>query len=230
MEVATSAAERMLLEAEFRARRGRVLRAEGHVVLAAAIGLGAVVVARQAAPAAFEPATAFFVLATLGSLLRVWWVANRHWRCPACEVRWETKETLASFAWNHCPSCGAPLRAYPVQREQERAALAEFALDPRSPGELLDLFERRRRRGLWAAAVAMAAAAVALVWMAGHDLGDTIVQSVMAGFGALVAGAMLWAARCPRCRSGIIGQGRHCQRCGLRLAEIGDPADPRTGG
>lgn len=223
-----TSSERMLLEAVFRERRRRVLRAEGWVVAAALIGLAAVAVAKQTAPAFFEVATAVFVLSVLASLLWVWRTANRYWRCPECDVRWETSETLASFNWNHCPSCGTPLLAHPKQRDQERAAFTEFALAALSHEELVERFERRRRRSMIVAGVGVLLGVALLVWVESLELGEFAGQGVAAFFSAVALGTVIWGARCPRCRTGIVGRGRHCQRCGLSLDDgLRDPLDSR---
>ena len=194
------------------------------------LGLLAIVVAKETDPAAIEGATAGFVLAIFASLLFVWRTANRHWRCPSCDVRWETSDTLASFHWNHCTSCGAPLRAYPQQRERERAALTDFALAARSREELRADFERRRRRSLIAAGVATVAGLAALLAIEQTDVPEWVGQGTVALFTAIVAATVVHGARCPRCRTGIVTRGHHCQRCGLQLGDpLSDAADPRTG-
>lgn len=229
MESELTTSERMLLEAEFRERRRRVLRAEAGVVAAAVLGILGVVVAKQTAPAAFEAATAVFVLSVLGSLLWVWRTANRYWHCPGCEVRWETRDTLASFQWNHCTHCGTPLRTYPSQREQERAAFTEFALEALPHEEWVARFERRRRRSLIAAGAAAVLGIGLLVFVGSLELGEFAGQGVAAFFTAVVVGTTLWGSRCPRCRTGIISRESHCQRCGLSLGEeISEPSGPRT--
>lgn len=226
MELEGATSERMLLEAELRVRRRRVLRAEAAVAGVFALGLGAVFAAKETAPGAFEAAVAFFAVATFGSLLAVWRTARRHWRCPACDVRWDTRDTLASFHWNHCPSCGAGLCAYPVQRDRERAAHIAFALADLPHDELVARFERRRRRGLWLAGAAALVGLAVLACIQGLELGEMAEQGVVAAFAAAVAGSLVWAMRCPRCQTGVIAAGRHCQRCGLHL---GDGAGGETG-
>jgi hypothetical protein len=212
------------LEAEFRERRRRVLRAQGAVLVCAVLGLAAVYAARQAAPDAFEAAVAGFVLATFGSILRVWWTARRHWRCPACDVRWQAQDAWASFSWNHCTTCGAPLLAAPVEREREREAARRFEMEAavRTGDSWRARFEGRRRRSRWAAGLAALAGVGALAWVQARGAGEMLEQSVAAGLVAIVTGTLIWGARCPRCESGTIGEGRHCQRCGLKLAGAED--------
>lgn len=218
----------MLVEASFRERRRTVLRAEGLVLACAVLGLGLVALVKGSGEAAVETAIACFVISVAGAMLNVWQVANRHWRCPACDVRWETRDTLASFQWNHCPSCGEALRAFPRPRDHERAARIAFEAGAPSHDQLVRDFERRNRRGAWLAGLAAAAGLVAMLWVSTSGLGETVEHAVVAGFGAAVAGSLVWGARCPRCRTGVIARGRHCQRCGLSLDAVSESADPRT--
>jgi hypothetical protein len=213
----------MRLEAGFRDRRRRVLRAEAAVAVCAVLGLGGVAAARQLAPALFEAATALFVLSTFGALGFVWWTARRHWRCPACDARWRTQESLASFAWNHCAACGTPLLAHPAQQEPERRAALEFELAGSMGGSWRARFEARRRRARWASAAALAVGGVGLVCIQPYGLGEDVLRALGAGLGAIVVGTHLWGSRCPRCTRGAIGEGHHCQRCGLAL----EPEDER---
>jgi hypothetical protein len=225
MQTGPSDAERMQLEAGFRARRRRVLRAQAGVAVCALLGLGLVIVAKQAAPGAFEGAVACFAIATFASLGVAWQTARRHWRCPACEERWASQDVLASFAWNHCARCGAPLLAHPVQRERERLASLQFAMQAPSHEELLSRFERRRRSALIAAGLVVLAGLAALVQVQARAPAEWVENAVVAGFGGVVAGILVWGGRCPRCRSGIVGRGRSCQRCGLRLDPDGGSGD-----
>lgn len=210
--------ERRLREAEFRERRRQLLRSQGTVLVAFALGLGLAIGAKEMAPAAFDAAVAVFVLGGVVSLLAAWRTARRAWRCPACDVRWESSDSLASFHWNHCASCGAALQAIPEQRERERLALAEFALEGLPHDELVARFTRRRRLGLLAAGAVALAGLAALVWVHAQGFGEPVTQGVAALFVAVAAAAAVLGSRCPRCRGGVVaGKGGHCQRCGLSL-------------
>jgi hypothetical protein len=223
--------ELRLRESEFAERRGRVLRSQAAVGAVFVAGLALVAAARAAAPGAFEPATAFLSLGTLGALLVASRTARRHWRCPVCHVRWEAGHAWASAAWNHCPACGAALRAHPRQRDAERLAATRFAQEDVPHDRLVARFERRRRRALRGAGAVAAAGIAALVWVQGRGWGERVEQLVVAAVAGLVTALAVLGARCPRCRSGaVLGRQRHCQRCGLSLArEIRGPADSPAG-
>jgi protein-S-isoprenylcysteine O-methyltransferase Ste14 len=219
MQAGASTADGMLREAEFLQRRRRVLRAEALVALAFVLGLGLVAAAKLTSPDHLEVATAFFVVSLFGSMLRVWRIANRHWRCPACDVRWGTRETLASLHWNHCPSCGEALRVHPRQRERERIAQAAFELEALPIEILRERFAQRRRRALVWVGLVIAAGVCLLVWVQGRfpAARDWLENLVVAGFGGVVVGLLVWGMRCPRCQTGVLVRGRYCMRCGLRL-------------
>ena len=46
-------------------------------------------------------------------------------------------------------------------------------------------------------------------------------RRVLRSMGALGAAAVALAARCPRCSVGLVGKGRHCQRCGFQFEPDG---------
>ena len=69
------------------------------------LGLGLVAAAKLMSPDHLEVATAFFVVSLFGSMLRVWRIANRHWRCPACGG-YLGKHGIPRF----CHKCGVRLR------------------------------------------------------------------------------------------------------------------------
>jgi hypothetical protein len=222
--------ESLLREAAFQERRRSVLRSMTALALATLAGIGLMLVARAYAPRAFDASVAVFLAAFAASGLAFWYRLRRHWRCPGCNVRWESGDALASAHWTHCPSCGESLRATPEQAAHERIASTHFALGDRSHEELVGSFLRRRRLGRIVAAVAVVCGAAVLVWGQQRGWSELAEQVVVALVAGLVAAVVVTSARCPRCRLGIVaGRGRHCQRCGLLLGrDLSAGADHRT--
>jgi hypothetical protein len=167
-----------------------------------------------------------FAVALLGSLLRVVHVARRVWRCPVCGVRWAAGDSLASFQWNHCPSCGEPLRAFPRERERERIARMAFEMETLGGAALRRRFALRRRRAAWLAGALVLAGVAAWAWVHGRASRDWMEDALAAGLGGAVAAVFLWSMRCPRCRGGLVGQAGACMRCGFRLDPASSPATP----
>lgn len=220
-------AETFLHEAEFLARRSRALRACGRLFAVGIGGIALCLLAKTSAPQAFQAAVILFVLSTAAAGLSYAYVLRRHWRCPVCDVAWESNDILGSSVWNHCAACGATLRAAPQQRERERLAVAEFEIQHLSRRELEARFLRRRRWGLaaFAGVVAVGVAGLVLVQIQGWGQNGRIgVMALCSGLG--VATAAL-ASRCPRCSVGLVGPGRHCARCGFAL-EPDAPAQPQA--
>lgn len=208
----------LLREAKFEERRRRTVRRMGAFILAAVGGMGLMVAAHAWAPAAFDACGVAFLVALATTGLALCYTLRRHWRCPACEVRWEAQDVLASTHWNHCPSCGEALRAAPKQSPRERIAQTEFALENLSSEELAARFRRRRRRSLMAASAALIAALATLVWASQQGWSRRALQAVGALSGGVVFSIVVLSSRCPRCGVGVIaGESGHCQRCGLRL-------------
>jgi hypothetical protein len=221
----------LLHAAEFEARRRRALRAMGVLVLASVTGLGLAMAAHELAPELFEPAVMLFVVTFGATGLALWRTLRRHWRCPACDARWDSSDVLASAHWNHCATCGEPLRVSPIESTREQSAVARFDRDETPHEELLARFLRRRRLGMLAAGVVAIAGVATLVWVQHQGWGELGEQAVVALFGGMLAAVVVTGARCPRCRVGIVARaGRHCQRCGLVLrSEVSGAADRRTG-
>ena len=219
-------AELMQVEALFQERRRRVLRAEALVAAALALGLLVVLAAKGSAPQHVTAAIAVLVALLSSAMLNVWRIARRHWRCPACDVRWQTVETLASLEWNHCSSCGAALRAHPRERELERSARLAFEREALPRDALLERLARRRRRALWSAAGILLAGLGFLAWLESRGVGNQVLQVALAGVSVAVAVTAVSGARCPRCMVGMLAPGRHCMRCGLHFEP---PADAERG-
>jgi hypothetical protein len=210
--------EHLLRAAEFEARRRRVLRAMAAFALATLGGVGLMLAARTFAPDDFDAGVAVFLAFFAATGLALWRTLGRHWRCPACAARWDTGDALASAHWNHCPTCGAPLRPAPAQATHERITTTQFALDDIPHDEIVSRFQRRRRRRLLGAGAVIVAGVATLVWVRDQGWGDAAEQVVVALFAGIVAAVGLTGTRCPRCQIGIVaGKARHCQRCGLLL-------------
>ena len=189
-----------------------------------ALGLAGLFAVRAVAPDAFQAANAIFVLLLAATGFSYWRTLRRSWRCPACNVRWQSDDVLASRVWKHCATCGAPLRVGPEPIERERTHRDLPLTDPDDPS-LAESFLRRRRRGMIAAGGVMAVGMAAYAWVHAHDLGEMAEQLVLAiCVGISVVTAVL-GARCPRCKIGVMtGAARHCQRCGwTRPANAGGP-------
>jgi hypothetical protein len=214
-------------EAQLGERRRRVLRAEALVAASFGLGLAGVAAAKELAPGAFEEATAGFVLALAGSLLLVARTARRHWRCPACDVRWETSDTLASFHWHHCPACGVALTQARLPRPRERAASLDFELSRAAGADLRSTVERRRRRSRWVAGGCLALGLASLVWLDSVGAPEWIHRAAIAAAGGTSLALLVHGARCPRCGTGALVRGVYCSRCGLSLdADLGAPQGP----
>lgn len=214
-------------EADFLARRRRLLRALAASAASLGVGLLLLAVVR---PALRDAVGWLVVLGFAGSGLRLAWIWRRSWRCPACEVRWPLGDVLASAHWNHCAACGAGLRASPKRAPLEPSAGSEP--DTATRAQWLERFERRRRRRGAAALVATGLGAAALLLASAAGWGETARQVLVAALAGAVSAAAVWASRCPRCRVGVVtGPGRHCQRCGLRLRLAEDrDRSPRADG
>jgi hypothetical protein len=212
-----SDAELFLREAEFLARRRRVLRSMGRFAAAAVIGLALPILAKLWAPEAFDPAVMLFIAAIAVTGLAHVRTLRREWRCPACEMRWQGNDVLASGYWNHCATCGAALRAAPQQHERERLATTEFELQHLPQEELEARFRRSRRRGLLAFGGVVLLGAVLFGVVQAQGWGEYARNVVVAGCAGLGVAVTALAARCPRCSVGLIGKGRHCQRCGFHF-------------
>jgi hypothetical protein len=206
----------LLREPEFEGRRRRVLRAMGVFVWVSAAGLGVVIAVRALAPGAFDRGVMVFVGGFALSGLALWRTARRHWRCPACDARWELSDVLASRFWNHCARCGVALRAARPPTAREDAARARFEAEGLAPDELARRFRQQQRRSGLAAAALCVAGVATLAGIAGRGLPEWVEQGVVAGFAGIVLAVVVTGARCPRCRRGVLaGPGSHCPRCGL---------------
>jgi hypothetical protein len=214
-------AEVFLREAQFLERRRRVLRAFGLLGVVATGGIALCLVAKAWAQEAFEAAVIVFVVGTAAAGLAYLRTLRRDWRCPACDVRWESNDVLAGSNWNHCAACGAALRAAPQQRERERLAVTEFALQHLSHEELEARFLRRRRLGLLAFGGVALLGVVAFALVRAQGWGEWAQNGVVALCAGLGVAAVALAARCPRCGVGLLAKGRHCQRCGFALEPDG---------
>lgn len=214
------------IEQRFLDRRSRVLRAAGAWFGSFALGIVALIVAKQRSEAALDALMPLFVCALAALGVRLWWTLRRHWRCPACEARWRFDGSLASAHWNHCGECGAALRVMPRQRPHELRGALDAACGGASHADLVARLRRNRRLG-GAAATALGAAGIAAYgWIASLGLGETAEQVAAATAVGLATAVAVVGSRCPRCRSGIVGGVRgHCQRCGFSAAAV----DSRTG-
>ena len=194
----------LMLVAEFEARRRRVLRATGVFFLASVGSLALALVAHAFAPEWYEASVKVFVTAFAVSGLGLGLTLRRHWRCPACHARWIFNEVLASGNWNHCATCGTPLRTTPLQTERERLSVSQFAQDDTPEEALLARFLRRRRHGMLAAVAVVIAGIATLVWAHDQAWSKAAEQAVLALVGGIVLTIGLACARCPRrlgCRS-----------------------------
>ena len=216
-----SDAELFLREAEFLQRRRRVLRSMGALGAVAAAGIALPLLAKLWAPEAFDAAVMLFVAGIAVAGLSHVRSLRRDWRCPACDVRWEGNDVLASSNWNHCAACGAALRAAPQQHERERLAVTEFALQHLPHQELEARFRRRRRLGLLACGGVALLGVAAFALVRAQGWGEWAQNGVVALCAGLGVAAVALAARCPRCSVGILAKGRHCQRCGFALQPDG---------
>ena len=163
-------------------------------------------------------------IAVAGSLLLVVRTARRHWRCPACDVRWETNDTLASFHWNHCSACGVALNGTPEPRSQEHAAAVQFELSRAAGVDVRRGIERRRRRSRWIAAGCLVVGIASLVWLEAAGASEWLRHAVIAAAGGSSLAILVHGARCPRCLTGTLARGRYCSRCGLSLeADLDEP-------
>jgi len=222
-----SDAELFLREAEFLERRRRVLRSMGALGAVAVAGIALPVLAKLWAPQAFDGAVMIFVAGVAVAGLSHVRTLRRDWRCPACEVRWEGNDALGSSHWNHCAACGATLRAAPQQRERERLAATEFELQQLPHEELAARFLRRRRLGLLAFGGVVLLSAVAFAVVQAQGWGEPARSVVVASCAGLGVAFAALAARCPRCSVGLVGKGRHCQRCGFQFEPDGAAPEER---
>lgn len=218
--------ELLLREAEFQARRRRVLRALNAWFAIAGLGLLALFVARALAPGAFHAVLVGSVITMAAAGLSYAVALRRHWRCPACGKRWQTSDLLAAVHWRHCASCGAELRRDLPDTPQERAARTTFAQED-LPREVWAARFRARRRRCGAIVAGLVVAGLAsLFWVSHRGLGEFAQQGVAALFSGLALATGVLGSRCPRCRTGFLpARTTHCQRCGLSL-EAGGDQDP----
>jgi rubredoxin len=150
--------------------------------------------------------------------LSLWRTARRDWRCPACDVRWESQDALAAGRWNHCAACGVELRANPHQAEKERLATTEFEFEDLPHPELVARFRRRRRLGLIGLGASALLLVAALAVAHAQGWGKLAQQGIAASFTGVAVAVVATTARCPRCRVGILAsEARHLQRCGFVL-------------
>jgi DNA-directed RNA polymerase subunit RPC12/RpoP len=211
-----------LREAEFLQRRRRALRSLSLLGVAGLGGIALPIIAKLWAPEAFDAATMLFVGGVAITGLAHVRILRRDWRCPACEVRWQNNDVLASGYWNHCAACGAELRAAPQLQERERLAATEFELQHLPHDELEARFLRRRRRGLLAFGGVVLLGAVLFGVVQAQGWGELVRSAVVALCAGLGVAVAALAARCPRCSVGLLVKGRHCQRCGFALEPDGD--------
>lgn len=205
--------QELLYSAEFQARRRLMLASAGRLFGGSALGLAVYVVLCESSPAIKDGDTATALLVVLFAVLGFdyWRTLRNDWRCPACEVRWDGAELLASSTWNHCGDCGAPLRAAPQ------------GIEPAAPpvdgdAALAERFLARRRTAMFAAGGVGVAGIAAFLWVHAHGWGDLAEQIVLAGFFAASVATGVHGMRCPRCRTGVVkGRAQHCPRCGWAL-------------
>ncbi len=219
----------LLHQAEFEARRRRVLARLGGLLLIFALGLALLIAARQSGPVAEEAAAAVFSLTLIATGLWLWRTLRRVWRCPACDVRWVLGDALASLHWNHCAHCGTALRATAVRSTREREQLDAF-----DPSELADAGARLQRRGRIGLAVATCLAVVGLAvaaWAHGAGWSPLLQHAAIALVVGIGTVAAFVTSRCPRCSAATLGaRGGHCQRCGLVLRGRPAAGTPPDGG